>query len=176
METIPDLAFEIDGDQINLEQGAGLGEVDRVTLHRIHLLHLAQRFGLIREMSASEADEVRTDYMRAATLLAYLEGLIPWLEIIETRASQLYENILSVSSLGHEDLNVEIAQASALADIAEQVLEDAKAVVTRGVTRSHDVSRIEQDCNPITPDALEAGGPVGLSETRAAPDSQARLL
>lgn len=40
MTKIYDLSFEIDGDQISLEQDTGCGEVDRITLHRMHLHHL----------------------------------------------------------------------------------------------------------------------------------------
>ncbi|HET7831814.1 MAG TPA: hypothetical protein VFK88_02505 [Gallionella sp.] len=46
MTIIPDIAYEIDGDDINLEQDAGLGEVNRITMHRMHLDLLAKQMGM----------------------------------------------------------------------------------------------------------------------------------
>lgn len=46
MTNIPDLSFKIDGDLIRLEQNDGSGNVDAITLHRIHLRHLAEECGL----------------------------------------------------------------------------------------------------------------------------------
>lgn len=44
MATIPNISFEIHGDIINLEQG--FLEVERVTLHRMHIQHLAGLLGV----------------------------------------------------------------------------------------------------------------------------------
>ena len=38
---IPNLDYEVDGDLIHLEQNDGSGNIDRITLHRLHLRHLA---------------------------------------------------------------------------------------------------------------------------------------
>jgi hypothetical protein len=51
--------------------------------------------------------------------------------IIETRSSQLHENLMGVAVNDHDDVNIEVAQSAALADIAEQVLSDARAVLAR---------------------------------------------
>lgn len=53
MTKIYDLAFEIDGDQINLEQDAGCGEVYRITLHRMHLHHLVAQLMPLPEPRAA---------------------------------------------------------------------------------------------------------------------------
>lgn len=45
MTQIPDIAFEIDGDLVRIEQSAGCGEVTSVDLHRLHLRHLAELMG-----------------------------------------------------------------------------------------------------------------------------------
>ena len=44
---IPDLAYYVDPDNpwIDLEQSAGIGEVSRITLHRIHLSLLLEEAG-----------------------------------------------------------------------------------------------------------------------------------
>lgn len=168
-ESIPSLEITaLPNGNLRLEDKS-YGEGAIVDVHPCQVRLMAERLGFVRSLSASDADV-------GPPQRADLERLIPWLAMIETRASQLYENILGVSSLGHEDVNIEIAQAAALADIAEQVLQDAKTIVARGVTRSHDVSRIKLDRNPIAPEALEAGGPVCLSETPDVPDSQGKLL
>lgn len=44
---VPDLSYEIEGDCINIEQDAGCGEVDRISLHPIHLRLLASEAGLL---------------------------------------------------------------------------------------------------------------------------------
>lgn len=48
MTQIPDIAFEIDGDLVRIEQSAGCGEVTSVDLHRLHLHHLAELLGSAR--------------------------------------------------------------------------------------------------------------------------------
>lgn len=47
MEKIYDLAFEIEGENIRLEQDAGIGEIHVIDLHMIHLRLLAERAGLL---------------------------------------------------------------------------------------------------------------------------------
>ena len=47
LERIPDLAFEFDGDLINLEQDGGPEGADRISLHVIQLRLLAERAGLL---------------------------------------------------------------------------------------------------------------------------------
>lgn len=152
------------------------GEGAIVDVHPCQVRLMAERLGLVRMISASEAEIWRPHCVRAASLLEDLERLIPWLEMIETRASQLHDNILGIADLGHEDVNIEIAQSSALADIIEQVLKDAKAALARGVTRSHDVSRIEADREPIAPKSPEIGGVEGPQKRVASTGPQGELL
>lgn len=47
MEKIFDIAFEFNGDYIELEQDAGCGEVNNISLHITHLRLLAERAGLL---------------------------------------------------------------------------------------------------------------------------------
>ena len=44
--TLYDLAFEIDGDDVTLEQSDGIDDPDRITLHRSHVELIAGRMGL----------------------------------------------------------------------------------------------------------------------------------
>lgn len=46
MTQIPDINFEIVGDNINLEQDIGCGQVHSVGLHRIHFDHIASKLGV----------------------------------------------------------------------------------------------------------------------------------
>ncbi|WP_399696577.1 hypothetical protein [Xenophilus sp.] len=115
----------------------GYGNEWSVRIHPEQLRWIAQQAGFIREVSASDADMLRTERERAAQAIADLERLIPWLEMIETRCSQLHDNILGVGQAGDDDVNIEIAQSAALADIAEQVLKDAQAALSRHVTPCH---------------------------------------
>lgn len=175
-EEIPSLSIEVqDNGNLRLEDKS-YGEGAIVDIHPCQVRLLAERLGMVRTASASEADIWRPDCVRAASLLADLERLIPWLEMIETRASQLHDNILGIADLGHEDVNIEIAQSSALADIIEQVLKDAKAAFARGVTRSHDVSRIEADREPIAPKSPEIGGVERPQKRVASTGPQGELL
>ncbi len=168
-ESIPSLEITaLPNGNLRLEDKS-YGEGAIVDVHPCQVRLMAERLGVVGRLSASHADvspPQPTD----------LERLIPWLAMIETRASQLYENILGVSSLGHEDVNIEIAQAAALADIAEQVLQDAKAIVARGATRRHDVSRIELERNPITPASLEVEGGEEPQRRVASTGPQGELL
>lgn len=47
MTNIPELSFKIDGDLIRLEQNDGAGNIDAITLHRLHLRLLAEECGLL---------------------------------------------------------------------------------------------------------------------------------
>jgi len=43
---ITDLAYQIDGDLITLEQSTGYGEATMIELHRLHLQHLAEQLNI----------------------------------------------------------------------------------------------------------------------------------
>lgn len=115
MEKIPDLAFEIDGDSINLEQDAGCGDVDRVTLHRIQLLHLAQRMGLVQEMSASEADNLRTPGEMARELDSMKRNLLR----VRAHALELQSDFRNHADWRHADLTDEMWQINGLVDLLD---------------------------------------------------------
>ncbi|WP_399683993.1 hypothetical protein [Xenophilus sp.] len=134
-EEIPSLSIALlPNGNLRLEDES-FGESAVVDVHPCQLRLMAEKLGLVREVSASDADMLRTERERAAQAIADLERLIPWLEMLETRCSQLHDNIMGVSQAGHEDVNIEIAQSAALADIAEQVLRDAQAALSRHVTQ-----------------------------------------
>ncbi|QJW84361.1 hypothetical protein HK414_12990 [Ramlibacter terrae] len=47
MNKMEELAREVTGDSVMLEQGAGFGEVDRVSLHALQVRLLAAEMGLL---------------------------------------------------------------------------------------------------------------------------------
>lgn len=109
----------------------GSGNIWQVRAHPRQIQFVAERLGLL---SAPHADTMRTGCGQDAEM----QRLLPWLQMIATRAEQLHDNIMGVSQLGHEDVNIEVAQSAALADLAEQVAKDVQSAVSRNVTPSHD--------------------------------------
>lgn len=99
---IEDLAFEIEGDTITLEQGYATGQVDRVALHRVHLQHLAEKMGLLQPPSPS----VRTLVRRLLTL--------------QGRIEYLADHLANHSDHKHADLSHELTYAIATEDIARE--------------------------------------------------------
>lgn len=120
MESIPDLAFEIDGDQINLEQDAGLGDVDRVTLHRIHLLHLAKRVGLVRELSASDA----ADSIAFGEMVRDLDRLKRNMLRVREHALRFQDDFRRNADWDHADLTHEMNQINTLVDLLDMAVDD----------------------------------------------------
>lgn len=75
MKRLHDLAFNIDGDTIDLEQDTGCGNIDRISLHRFHLELLAREAGLVWTPSPTE----ETLRRRLLVLRARLHKLDAWL-------------------------------------------------------------------------------------------------
>lgn len=46
MIKIPSVNYEIQVDRILLEQDVGSGEINQIELHRMHLEHIASKFGM----------------------------------------------------------------------------------------------------------------------------------
>lgn len=105
MLKIPDLSFEIEGDFINLEQDAGCGEVDRLTLHRSQVALLASEMGVVRAPHDGEAQRT------IATLQRRLLNL-------SDRVASLADWMAQHSDHEHADLSHEMTQIRALAYLA----------------------------------------------------------
>lgn len=137
-EDIPNLSIQrLDNGNLRLEDKS-FSEGAIVDVHPSQLRLMAERLGLVRELSASEADLLRAERALSSSLRRELERLVPWLILIEARSAQLHDNIMGVSMRGNEDVNIEVAQSSALADIAEEVCNDAKAAVARSLAPGAD--------------------------------------
>lgn len=107
MTKIPDIAFEIDGEFINLEQDIGCGEVHSVQLHRLHLQHIAGQLGFpIPDASASHV------LQRFQAVIDKLDGFA---------CSEYYRSdILDRCSMGLEILTV----LDAILDLGHEFLAD----------------------------------------------------
>lgn len=60
-----DVAYEIEGDDITIEQDAGCGEVHRITLHRIHLDQLARQAGLLNTPPSAIGNDLMSRHLTA---------------------------------------------------------------------------------------------------------------
>jgi hypothetical protein len=121
---IPNLKIESNSDGTVTLESEWTGNVDRVCVHPIHLRYLAEKMGLIAEVSASDADMLRTERRRVADLTRDQRRLRLALLAVRDRTEQLFKALCAVNDLGHEDISVEVAQTAALADIADLACAD----------------------------------------------------
>jgi chromosome segregation ATPase len=106
---IPELQIETDGDLIYLEQDSG-GNIDRVAIHRLHVRHMAEKFGL-----------VETADLQAAKTIAKLERR---LRLLRDRIDHLGNWLTNVSDREHADLDYEITYIEATSDLADEFCAD----------------------------------------------------
>ena len=120
-DTIPHLNIEVLPDGLIRLENESMGDSYAVDIHPMQLRHIAEKMGLIAEVSASDAELLRTERGRVADLDRALARCKRALLHIRVRAEQLHKNIFSCSQQGHEDLGIEVAQSAALADFAEHI-------------------------------------------------------
>ncbi|NML43511.1 hypothetical protein HHL11_07110 [Ramlibacter sp. G-1-2-2] len=159
---IYDVAFEIDGDSIELEQDCGIGEVASITLHRIHLRHLAEQAGLILASAHQNPD-------------AAIARLTRQLRTLQARIKHLDECLWAVASAGREDLDHETTYSLATLELADEFIADLDPVVqghaaSRDVTSSH--ASITRDSDVATLDSSVISDPEnGTVRKTNAPES-----
>ncbi len=115
MTKIYDLAYEIDGDTINLEQDGGCGEVDRIALHPIHLRLLLEETGLLAPSSNIEADRT-------------IARLCRQMRILLDRINTLDDWLNEAAARGHEDLEAETTYSFATWELASEFVYDLPAM------------------------------------------------
>ncbi|WP_407280123.1 hypothetical protein U5817_06705 [Aromatoleum evansii] len=98
MTQIDGLAYELDGDFIDLEQDCGIGEVDRIRLHRIHLAHLAELAG---PLSADQTADrtIRTLQRRLLTLAREIHDVAEWVRSGADDETDTFPDFLMVTAL-----------------------------------------------------------------------------
>lgn len=114
---IYDIAYEIDGDQLNLEQESGCGETSMLTLHRLHLSHLAGLMGIVK--AAPDGESQKT----IATLTRRLH-------LLRDRIDRLHDYLLNHSDHKHADLSYELTYATACIDLANEFCVELEDAVT----------------------------------------------
>ena len=112
---IYDLAFEVEGENIQLEQDAGCGEVSRITLHRTQVALLAEQMGVVRAPLDVEAAQT------IATLTRRLN-------VLRDRIDHMAHWLANHSDSRHADLTYEQTYATATADIANEFCHGLSAV------------------------------------------------
>jgi hypothetical protein len=113
MTKIYDLAYEINGDTINLEQDMGCGEVSRIDLHPVHLRVLAEAAGTLPNSNAE-----------AELTIARLSRQ---LRVLAKRIDRLDTMFLAVAEKGHECVDEECAFSAASWELAEEFIADLQA-------------------------------------------------
>ncbi|RYF61671.1 MAG: hypothetical protein EOO27_00930 [Comamonadaceae bacterium] len=78
---------------------------------------------------------------RLANLQWNVSRMLPTVDLIVGRVKMLRESLISLQDDERENLNIEVAQAGALQDIAETYFEDLEALVARQAAQSPPVSR-----------------------------------
>ena len=106
-DSIPHLNIEVlESGCIRLENES-MGDSYVVDLHPVHLRHIVEKTGLVRKLSASESDAVRTAATLQRRMLALrdrIDSLADWME--------------KFSDHKHADLTCEMTQLHALQDLA----------------------------------------------------------
>jgi hypothetical protein len=91
-ESMYDMAWAVKGDSVDIEQGAGFGEVSTVTLHRCQVQLLASEMGLMQgDLNAWRRVEVLERRLRT----------------LHDRISRLDDMISAAAGKGREDLETE---------------------------------------------------------------------
>lgn len=122
-DTIPHLNIEVlAGGLIRLENES-MGDSYAVDVHLIQLRHIAEKVGLVRKMSASEADAMRTVTELRRRLLA-----------LKDRIDHLGEYLALHSDHRHADLSYETNYATATADICDAYCADFEPTMQSQVT------------------------------------------
>lgn len=108
---IPDLKIEhatdgTDASLIFLEQDSGVGEVDRIAVHRVHLRFMAEKLGLAPSSDAPAQAAIASLTRKVRVLHARIQHLDNWLT--------------HHSDGRHADLSYEQAYSGATADIADE--------------------------------------------------------
>ena len=111
IDSIPHVNIKVlNNGNVQLENNS-MSESYVVDIHPIHLRHIAEKIGLVREVLASEADQLRAERGRTAELVRDMERYKRVLVLIRDRAEQLHQNIYALSQLGRKDMCIEVAQS-----------------------------------------------------------------
>lgn len=119
-DNIPGLSIEANDDGTLTLQQDWSGNVDRVAVHPVHVRHLAERLGLIREASACDADNLRT----AGELQRDNDRMRRNLLQIREQALELQKFMATLSDWQHADLSSELERVNNLVGLLDMACGD----------------------------------------------------
>jgi hypothetical protein len=122
-----------------------LGDSYFVDIHPMQLRHVAQMAGLLPEVSASDADMLRTERAMTAELRRDMDRCKRTLAMLHGRCEQLYKNLCDRADEGRTDLCIELAQSAALADMTTLLCADFEAASSTGVQVTEATTEATQD-------------------------------
>lgn len=156
-----DLAYAFNGDSIELEQDAGCGEVDRITMHRIHVRLFAEQLGIL---PPSDLEAART-----------VARLGRQLRTLHARINELDDMVREKAGFGREDLDAECIFSLATWELATEFVNDLPGGEALGALpeRNDPVSGGVDAGNPPSSGAVPIDNPPKKGAIR--PDGQMPL-
>ena len=118
-DSLPDLDIEHNPERGTywLSQQQGLQDPISVEIHPSQVLYIAQKAGMVRELSTGEAAAREALQSRIRELERDQRRLRLTLLACQDRTEGLYRDLCSQNDRGHEDLSLEVSKSGALADI-----------------------------------------------------------
>ena len=121
---VPGLKIEPNADGTITLESEWTGNVDRVCIHPIHLRYLAEKMGLIADVSASDADMLRTERGRLAEMSRDVDRLQRNMLRVRERALSLQHGFANDADWQHADLTHEMGLINALVDLLDMGCSD----------------------------------------------------
>jgi hypothetical protein len=123
-DNIPGLKIETNDDgTLTLEQD-WLGNVDRVAIHPVHVRHLAERLGMVREVSASDAELLRTERGHVTSLRQENDRLKRNMLRLREHALTLQRDFAEHADWKHADLAPEMNAINAVVSLFDMAVDD----------------------------------------------------
>lgn len=123
-DSIPGLRIEANDDgTITLEQD-WCGNVDRVAIHPVHVRHLAERLGMVREVSASDAELLRTERGQVVLLRQENDRLKRNMLRLREHALALQHDFAEHADWKHADLAPEMSAINAVVSLFDMAVDD----------------------------------------------------
>lgn len=156
IEEIPAVDIEMmENGNVRITDKSCLDQDYSVDLHPIHLRLIAERMGLAREMSASEADALRM-----------VDKLARRLKLLHGRIKQLQKWLADAPDMENADINAEYWFNDATLDLATEFIreiDESGAVITPRHTESRDMVRTDSVSgeNPVGTGVATETKPIG---------------
>lgn len=165
-EYLPDLLIEASRTNglVQIGQSTGNGEHSAIEIAPSQVLYIAQKLGMVRELTGDEAAARERLEGQVFQLERDRRRLRHALLSVRDRSEQLHRNITTQHGRGHEDLTTEMVQAAAMADILDLVCADFE---------DEFAASEEDDGRPIYPPTTAQQDAERLRSMKPAPAAQA---